>query len=150
VAELRGTLPEPLRSAILEITEFTPVNRGIQIVRAEPWGLDFNQGFLSSDRVHTTCRFRLAIPTERWADVPTDRRSTIPLRGLRGGRGQFRAPLSDTLFFEVGEEVRGWFDGTTPETGFVIVPDDPSFNAKASNSCLGFFTVRLRAFFGAD
>jgi hypothetical protein len=152
VAAGRGTFSEPFRSVILEITDFTPVNDGIRIVHTEPWGLGFGEGFFSSGRVRNTCRFRLAVASERWPDTTPPGRAGPPIavRRLRGGHGQFTAPIADTLTFEVGQEVQDWFYGTAPETGFVIMPEEASINFKATNSCLGFFSVRLRAFFGAD
>jgi hypothetical protein len=151
VASLRGSVPEPYRGAVLEILSFTPVGRGINIIDAEPWGLGFGEGWISSSVPRNTCQFKVFRANQSWASGTAGwGRPTISTQNLAVGRGTFTAPVSTTVAFDVSQEVGQWFRGERSELGFVIMPDDSSINSKASNSCVGLFSVRLRAFFGED
>ncbi|HIK05509.1 MAG TPA: hypothetical protein IGS40_12490 [Trichormus sp. M33_DOE_039] len=152
VASLRGSVPVPFRGAVLEISNFTPVGRGINIIDAEPWGLGFGEGWLGSSVPRNTCQFKVVRANQAWANGTAGGwgRATIATENLATARATFTAPMATNVNLDVSQEVGQWFRGDRPELGFAIMPADSSINAKASNSCVGLFTVRLRAFFGED
>lgn len=151
VSSLRGSVPEPYRGAVLEIQRFAPVGRGIQIIDAEPWGLGFGEGWIGSSAPRNTCQFKVVRANQDWAAGAGGRGgAAISTQNLQTSRATFIAPITRTVAFDVSPEVGQWFRGERPELGFVIIPDDRSILSKASNSCVGLFSVRLRAFFGED
>jgi hypothetical protein len=152
VVSLRGSVPEPFRGAVLEILNFTPVGGGIRIIDAQPWDLGFGQGWIGSSTPRNTCQFKVSRANEDWTSGRAGwGKPTISTQNLAtGGRTTFTAPMSTTVTLDVSQEVGQWFRSERAELGFVIMPDDRSINSKASNSCVGLFSVRLRAFFGED
>lgn len=152
VVSLRGSVPEPFRGAVLEILNFIPVSGGIRIIDAQPWNLGFGEGWIGSSTPRNTCQFKVSRANEDWTSGRAGwGKPTISTQNLAtGGRTTFTAPMSTTVTLDVSHEVGQWFRTERAELGFVIMPDDRGINSKASNSCVGLFSVRLRAFFGED
>ena len=153
LVSIRDRVLGPPGSAVLEISSFAPQGE-FHITEAQPWGIN---GWIGSPgSIHTTCSFKVSAITENWrfATPPISISSLATTRELASTRNTtFTAPMNRTFALNVSPEIlEMWTRGSVGGEvfGFSIEPVGIPMDFSSSNRCAGYFTMRLRLFFGTD